>query len=56
MIALALAEKSEKARETAESLARLQKHRLIKPIRMAELETKLGYACDSERGGAHSRG
>lgn len=51
MIALALAEKSEKARETAESLARLQKHRLIKPIRMTELETKLGYACVIAREG-----
>jgi len=45
MISFALAERSEKAREIAESLARLQKHRLIKPIRRIELETKLGYVC-----------
>ncbi|MCD6312360.1 MAG: hypothetical protein J7L79_00920 [Thaumarchaeota archaeon] len=51
MISFALAERSEKAREIAESLARLQKHRLIKPIRRIELETKLGYVCVIAREG-----
>ena len=51
MIAFALSRDPRKARKLAEEIAQRQKHRFTKPIKRAELETRLGYACIIARQG-----
>ena len=43
MIGLALAERAEDARRIAERLVKSQEYRLVKPFRLIEIETEIGY-------------
>jgi len=59
MIGLAVAERAEDARRIAERLVKSQEYRLIKPFRLIEIETGIGYVSVAarenelvERGGA----
>jgi asparagine synthase (glutamine-hydrolysing) len=59
MIGLAVAERAEDARKIAERLVKSQEYRLVKPFKLIEIETEIGYVSVAaredelvERGGA----